>query len=453
MASAGFKRGAVGGGEQPPAKVSNTTDSPPPPADRKDMPPSFSIKKWIPSNWRESIATESHDSEDEKKYVVKENPHIQRIYQLASNKHTELNCGRGSSKQFDCVFCVAQVGSVQNQTNPWKGNSNLKCVSAKLYLEALKTYIPVPDDYDADFPDTLKDDNSDGLQQLDANDYFFDSYCPMLYCEKCYPDLPNAIVAMKLLQDYVPPFDSSKKKTGDASVFYSERARVLEDLKAMKASKKSEFCELMKQISIMSEDDWKLHTFSARHQHREAPKAVELEIIDVKGILESIKLQIVALEVRMGVSAGKTADELAKRLLDNEKMRGLLTKSNNCLDFMTSIGQSTQKTELEEVVESCFEKVLKEKAGGVIAQKFAEDKRIARIMDESHATFDYFTKEIPDKDGNASSQLEEVLHSLLSDAIDQKLAPLIASLARIEGAIGISKKKEEEGGKGGGRGE
>ena len=78
-----------------------------------------------------------------------------------------------------------------------------------------------------------------------------------------------------------------------------------------------------------------------------------------------------------------------------------------------------------------------------------------------HTTFEYFTKELRAdftkelraEDGTQTSQLEEVLHSLLSGAIDEKLAPLIASLARIEGAIGISKKKEEEGGKGGGRGE
>ena len=167
-----------------------------------------------------------------------------------------------------------------------------------LYLEVIKHYIPEEDDYCSQFPDEALDLSED-IRHLDINDYFFEGLFPMLYCSKCYPDLPKAVLAMEALQKYHPEFDKDKSK--DPS-FYTDRQKALSDLKAIKATKKKEFITALKETSIMSKFDWKLHLLSGKHHNKEAPKAVGLEILDVKGILESIKQQIVALEIRMGVS-------------------------------------------------------------------------------------------------------------------------------------------------------
>ena len=449
---------SAGGGE-PPSKSSFSECSPPSPhsiGEKKTDTPPFSVKKWITSNWREAITIAADNiGEYPQMFATQDSMHMMRIYELAVKKHQELGCGKGG--KVDCVFCHAQGGQ-----NPWKGDSKKKVVSLSLYLEVIKHFIPEEVDYCSKFPDEAQDPSaSEDIRHLDVNAYFFESLFPMLYCSKCYPDLPRAVEAMDTLQKYNPAFERDKGK--DSSSFYADRQKVLSELKAIKATKRQEFSTALKQVSIMSKFDWELHKMSDKYLHKEVAKPVSHELQDVKSLLESVKQPIVSLEVRMSVSSGKTAEGIASKLLENEKIRMLVSHSSSCVDFMSIVQEKKQKTQLEEVVESCFEKVLKEKAGELVARKFAEDQKIANILLESHATYEYFTKEISDDNGNPTTHCELVFHKLLSDAIDEKLTnfktdviePMSASiLKRIEDLLSGSKKKEQEGegGKGGGKG-
>ena len=93
-----------------------------------------------------------------------------------------------------------------------------------------------------------------------------------------------------------------------------------------------------------------------------------------KSSLESIKKQISMLELSL---TGKTGEALANKLFENVKISSLLTKSANCIDFMSSVQQENEKTQLEEVIQSCFEKVLTKKAGKIIARRFADSSPFA----------------------------------------------------------------------------
>lgn len=412
MASAGAKRfSAGGGGDNTPSKVQaagGRESSPPPPyslGDKKTDTPSFSVKKWITSNWREAIDIADDEDDFPTQFPTSEGGTPLRIYDLAVKKHQEVpGCGKGGVKP-TCVYCVAQGGQ-----NPWKGDPLKKMVSLNLYVEVMKNYVPVDADYVASFPDEIEAFKD--ISQLDVNDYFFDRCFPMLYCSQCYPDLPNAVERMDTLQAFNLPYER-----GTGADFFALRQKQISDLRSYKETKKAEFSVALRQISLTSELDWRFHLHSAKHQHKEAPKAVGLEILDVKGSLEAVKQQIVSLELRMNASAGKNAEVFAARLLETEKMRGLFTKSTRCLEFMTSVSQSSKKTDLEEVVEACFEKVLNEKAGGVIARQIVQQQSFADFLRVSNEHYRYMSAEHDDGGGQKTTDFEENMKAIFRDIL------------------------------------
>ena len=268
----------------------------------------------------------------------------------------------------------------------------------------------------ASFPDEIVEEKHPGLSQLDVNDYFFDRCFPMLYCFQCYPDLSRAVERMDALQAFNLPYER-----GTGADFFTTRQKQISDLKAYKESKKAEFSVALKQISLMSELDWQLHLRSAKHQHKEAPKAVGLEILDVKGLLEGIKHQIVALETKMYASSGKTNEALATKLLENAKISSLLTKSTSCIEFM-SVVQQNEKTQLEEVIEASTEVILKKEASS-IAQQIVQQKSFADFLRVSKEHYSYMSDE-HDVDGKKTTDFEEnmkaIFREIIEEAEDQK---------------------------------
>lgn len=419
-----------------PSKIPATAESPPPSRSAEHIPPpTFAIKKLVGDNWRQVINREPAEVDLPEYFGTKDGGINLRVYDFAVKQHQSLNCEKG--KNADCAFCVAQGGR-----NSWKGDPMKKMVTPALYLEVMKTYVPCDEDYDANFPDILNEERFKDISQLEVNDYFFERLFPMLYCSQCYPDLPSVVSKMDEIQSFNLPY-----QRGTGADFFATRAKLVGDLKTYKETKKAEFSALLKQISILSEFDWQLHLRSAKHRHQEAPKAVEEELVDVKGLLEGIKKQIVNLQV--GVP---TAASLSEKLVEVPSIKSLLSKSKACVDFVSHVGATgivfffyffilrddTGKTDLEETVAKVFEKVLNEKVANSMAKSFAEEESIATILDESHETFQYFAKEIT-VGGVKTTNLEEVLKTLIVKALN----PIMESIRSIQDAVGVKK----EGGK------
>ena len=326
--------------------------SPPRGLFRDDDAPTFSLKKFGGSNWRDAITVPDDDLEDYGVFATNESSHHMRIYDLAVKKHQELGCGKGG-KMSDCVYCHAQGGG----PNLWKGDAKKKFITMRLYLQVIKFYIPELGDYCAEFPEVYEDSTEDttDIRKLPTNIYFFDYMFPMMYCAKCYPDIPEAIAAMDAYQTYTPEFQ--KEKGSDHSNYYAERHKILTDLKSQKELKKNEFSLFLKQISIMSEFDWTLHLFSDKHNMKDCVKPVAEEVKDVKTVLEVVKNEILGLS---SVMTGQVAvSNMVSAFLKDEKIAKFGKNTANVVSFVSEKSEQTGRTQLEDIISEIVKTRLK----------------------------------------------------------------------------------------------
>ena len=424
------KRQSAGGGEPAP-KASHVPDiSPPPPhsaSEKKTEVPSFSVSQWISANWRERISIpEEAKCSLPGTFSTQDSTHIARIYDLAVKKHQELACGRGG-KTADCAFCVAQGG-----LNPWKGDAKKKFVSLSLYLEVIKHYIPEVGDYCSQFPDEAEDlSTTEDVKQLEVNDHFFDSLFPMWYCSKCYPDLPKAVLAMDAFERYQPAFEKEKQR--DPS-FYSERQKVLSDLRSSKLTQRKEFGIALKAASIMSKLDWELHKLCDKHQHKELVKPASNELQEVKSSLEAIKKQISMLEMALAGEQGRPSkfiQDAAHVIFKQNGMAELLENSKIATQLLVKAGddgKTDMETCIEKVVKSVFatDQTLKE-----LSEWFETGRQVATEADAALCD-ERFKKCLADH----SKLIDGKLIAFKTDIIGPKFQEIAQMLATIDGKLG-----------------
>ena len=247
--------------------------------------PTFKLSKWDFQPWRTGFVSEVALDEYEDPLPTSESDHILRIYSHASKKHQETKCAATGT----CVWCKAAGAS-----NFFKGNPEKKSVPLSLYVETIKTYTLVDDDFDVKFHEaTVEDLNTYGeeLEVLDYNEFFMENLSQMRYCAQCYPELPSAVEAMSKF--YQAPF------VVKTSMALTERKQALLDFNAKKAAAKKEFIAKLREVAICSHFDWVLHLNSNKHNHK---KSMNMDDVprEVDGIHQSVvavKHQIIHLEL------------------------------------------------------------------------------------------------------------------------------------------------------------
>jgi hypothetical protein len=249
--------------------------------------PIFNVSKWKLQEWRSGIP--SYDDKEDasqalrdalKDYEVAEwstsNYHFRRVYDFASKHHQQVKCLTTKA----CEMCKAAGPSFS-----FKGDANKKILPIALYVEVMKTFSPIIDDFDTDVfytNDPAAIDCCKDCVMLEENhDCFLDGNYEMRYCHKCYPELSEAI----------EQFESFLKKS-----FRSPDSSSVADYKRKKTEIKEEFTGLLRKIAIMSQFDWVLHIHSNKHTGRRQID-VPAEVDNLQTSVGEVKKQIMQLEV------------------------------------------------------------------------------------------------------------------------------------------------------------
>jgi len=314
----------------------------------------------------------------------------------------------------------------------------------------MKHYTPQLEDYVKDFPSEARIlARTEDIRSLEVNQYFFDSLFPMWYCSACYPELTKSVSEMNTLQSYELVYDADLA-TSEPD-YFTERHKAQSELKSLKATKREEFFTALKQISICSKFDWELHKQSAKHLRKEAAKPVPQELHDVKGLLDQIKKQITALELSLKVSGSQTAIAIAQHIVSVPSIDNLVRHSSSCVNFLTDVSKQTEKTQFEEQVEICVEKILTEKAGKIIASEFAKSPRISKLMDRTNQCVSFFSDPVKRKKGKRTlpntTFFEVAVKNACEELIDETLLKYNATIiGRIEELLGEVKNDDDGGG-------
>ena len=247
--------------------------------------PTFKLSKWNLQPWRTGFVPNIVFEHYKFPLPTGDSDHIRRIYDHASKKHQDSKCASAGT----CSWCIAA-----GVPNFFRGDPKKKSVPLPLYLETVKTYNVVDEDFDIEFHDatakTLKS-YGDELEVLDFNDFFMDNCGQMRYCAQCYPEIPSAVEAMVNFQQ--APF---ALKT---SMALSERKQALIEFNSKKAAVKKEFVAKLREVAILSHFDWMLHMYSNKHNNRKSMNMNDLpdEGDGLHHSIVSVKSQITQLEL------------------------------------------------------------------------------------------------------------------------------------------------------------
>jgi hypothetical protein len=309
MAQKPQQRVSFGGGAAAPRAVvtANEDDAPlatPPPAVKRPAPsteeppgsakranveeeevPTFKMSKWDFQPWRTGFVSEVVLEDYADPLPTSQSDHILRIYHHASKKHQETKCAATGN----CVWCRAA-----GTPNFFKGNPDKKSVPHSLYVEAIKTYTLVDEDFDVEFHDASVDaikSYGEDLEVLDFNEFFMENCLQMRYCAQCYPEVSAAVEAMSKF--FQAPF---AVKTSMSVV---ERRQALEEFNTKKATMKKEFVAKLREVSICSHFDWVLHLQSNKHNHKKNMNIDDLpqEVDGLHQSVVAVKNQILQLEL------------------------------------------------------------------------------------------------------------------------------------------------------------
>jgi hypothetical protein len=263
--------------------------------------PTFKMSKWDFQPWRTGFVSEVVLEDYDDPLPTSQSDHILRIYSHASKKHQETKCAATGT----CVWCRAAGAS-----NFFKGNPDKKSVPHSLYVEAIKTYILVDEDFDVEFHDTTVEvlkTYGDDLEVLDFNDFFMENLSQMRYCVQCYPELPSAVEAMSKFYQA-----SFVVKT---SMALTERKHALLDFNAKKAAAKKEFIAKLREVAICSHFDWVLHLNSNKHNHKKSMNMDDLpqEVDGLHQSVVAVKHQITQLELVFKNQMGELMRRMAEK--------------------------------------------------------------------------------------------------------------------------------------------
>ncbi len=192
------------------------------------------------------------------------------------------------------------------------------------------------------FPDDADIRDTDGvkLAQLDINDYFFEGAFPMWYCAQRYPDLPKAVEELDKFQRYQPAYE--KDKQGDIS-YHQRRQQQLIELKDLKSKKKAEFCQALKQISIVSHLDFTLIKLTTT---QDKPKDLATDMRHVDGVVVGLQKQISQVVLLLKPLL-PPHDHFRKNLYGEDKTQ-LMTDFQDCLS--ADEGLKSIKKDTKEVI-------------------------------------------------------------------------------------------------------
>jgi hypothetical protein len=322
--------------------------------------PSFNISNWKLQEWRSGLP--SYDDKEDavqalrvalKTYEGAEwstsNPHLRRVYDFASKHHQQVKCLTSRA----CVMCQA-AGSLFS----FKGDATKKNLPIALYVEAMKTYSPIAEDFDTEVfyaNDPAEIECGKECVMLDENhDCFLDGNYEMRYCQQCYPDLSEAIET----------FESFLKKP-----FRSPDSSLFANYKKKKTEIKEDFMGLLRKIAIMSHIDWVLHIHSNKHTGRRQID-VPAEVDNMQTSVGEVKKQIMQLEVVLKHEMNDMVDKVKKhapphrhlleaeteqfvgKLLDPTREFGKLTKN------LSTLFGKDGKADFFETMTEIFEKVV-----------------------------------------------------------------------------------------------
>jgi len=270
--------------------------------DEEEAPaPKFKLSKWDLQPWRTGFVPDVVLEEYEFPLPTGDSDHIRRIYDHASKKHQDSKCASAGT----CAWCVAA-----GAPNFFRGDPKKKSVSLSLYVEAIKTYTLVDEDFDVEFHnlavEVLKTYGED-LEVLDFNDFFMENCGQMRYCAHCYPEIPSAVEAMIIFQQ--APF---ALKT---SMALNERKQALAEFNLKKTTAKKEFVAKLREVAICSHFDWMLHIQSNKHNHRKSMNIDDLpdEMDGVQKSVVSVKHQIAQLELVFQNQMGELMRRMAEK--------------------------------------------------------------------------------------------------------------------------------------------
>jgi hypothetical protein len=198
----------------------------------------------------------------------------------------------------------------------FKGDATKKSLPQALYVQAMKTYPVVNEDFDTTnfyFDDPAAFDEDGHLSKYEQMcDLFLEGSLEMRYCKKCYPDRTGAIEEFE--QFLKTPF-----RTRDANLS--------QDFQKKRGDSKQSFIVMLRQLAIMSNIDWVLHIFSNRHTGRRALDMhnLPIEADSLQHAAQEIKNQIEALHssltntIQTGLQNIKHPQQPFKHLLEAEQ--------------------------------------------------------------------------------------------------------------------------------------
>lgn len=253
----------------------------------QDQTPSFNVSKYKLQAWRGGIPSFDEDDglkeallaeySDGAEWAISTNPHYKRVYDHAIKFHQNAKC----AKTKNCTMCTSAPAF------SFVGDALKKNLPISLYVEAMKTYPVVNEDFEEAWYLTDLTESGCGEEMVTSetiSDLFLEGKLSIRYCQQCYPDIPSAIEDFeKLLRT---PF-----KTKDTTL--------LQEYQRKKAEARESFIVLLRQVAIMSHFDWLLHQHSNKHTGKQGNPLLNLpaEVDFLQNTTQEIKKQIVALEI------------------------------------------------------------------------------------------------------------------------------------------------------------